>query len=87
MDTDPCPVLQGALRDYRAISSARDGRVTDVTALDARCDADAIAQADALVRRDLALDLWDGLRLVEHFTGRRAWTIPLVPEADPFLGG
>lgn len=77
----------GALRDYRAISSARDGRVTDVTALNARSDADAIVQADALVRRDLALDLWDGLRFVEHFAGHRAWAGPLFPEADPILGG
>lgn len=87
MDTDPRPASLGhAARDYRAIRSARDGRVTDVTALEARCDADAIAQAGAL-GRDLALDLWDGLRLVEHFAGRRPGAGTLVAQADPFPGG
>ena len=82
MDTDPRP----ATREYRAIRSARDGRVTDVTALEARCDADAIAQVDAL-GRDLALDLWDGLRFVEHFAGRRSPAGTVFAQADPFAGG
>jgi hypothetical protein len=55
--------------DYRAISITREGGVAEIRALVALSDEDAIAQTAALVR-DLAMDLWDGLRFVEHFAGR-----------------
>lgn len=70
MDTDPRPAPGGDdMRDYRAISHAQDGRVIGVRALVAGCDAEAIAQVEALVR-DFAMDLWDGLRFVEHVAGQ-----------------
>ena len=70
MDTDPLPDPNEAVaREYRAITLAHDGRVREVRLLWAESDAEAIAQAETLVR-DCALDLWDGLRFVEHVAGR-----------------
>lgn len=70
MDTDPLPDPNEAVaREYRAIALAHDGRVREVRLLWAGSDAEAIAQAETLVR-DCALDLWDGLRFVEHVAGR-----------------
>ncbi len=70
MDTDPLPDPNEAeAREYRAITLAHDGRVREVRLLWAGSDAEAIAQAETLVR-DCALDLWDGLRFVEHVAGR-----------------
>jgi len=70
MDTDPLPDPNEAVaREYRAITLAHDGRVREVRLLWAGSDSEAIAQAETLVR-DCALDLWDGLRFVEHVAGR-----------------
>lgn len=70
MDTDPLSDPNEAVaREYRAITLAHDGRVREVRLLWAGSDSEAIAQAETLVR-DCALDLWDGLRFVEHVAGR-----------------
>jgi hypothetical protein len=62
------PVVPEA-HDYRAISLTHEGHVANVRSLVAESDDEAIAQTLALAR-DLATDLWDGLRFVEHFAGR-----------------
>ena len=52
-------------RTYRALTLADNGRVTSTVPLNACCDRDAIRQASSLSMRG-AVDLWDGLRFVEH---------------------
>lgn len=78
-DADVDPVARER-RDYRAISHTCEGQVGEVRPLLAINDADAIAQTNALVR-DLSMDLWDGLRFVEHFAGRLVATGCLVAAA------
>ena len=56
---------------YRALSFACDGQAIRNTPLDARSDREAIQQARALAR-EIAIDLWDGLRFVDHFAARAA---------------
>lgn len=53
-------------RSYRALTLGENGRVISTVPLSARCDRDAIRQASSLSMRG-AVDLWDGLRFVEHF--------------------
>lgn len=87
MDTDPLPdSTESDVHDYRTISHARDGSVREVRSLLARSDAEAIAQADALAR-EFAMDLWDGLRFVEHFVGRHILTGCLLTTAGMIAGG
>lgn len=53
-------------RSYRALTLAENGRVTSTIHLNAGCDRDAIRQASSMSVRG-AVDLWDGLRFIEHF--------------------
>ncbi len=87
MDTDlpPDPDPADAC-EYRAITHAGDGRVREVRPLLARSDAEAIAQAEALVR-EFAVDLWDGLRFVEHFAGRHLLAGCLLSAVGLIAGG
>jgi hypothetical protein len=87
METDPHAAPGGIdTREYRAITHAGDGRVIGVRALVAQCDAEAIAQVEALVR-DFAMDLWDGLRFVEHVAGRHILTGTLFATAGALSCG
>ncbi len=74
MDAEPtADMLAADPRDYRAISYGRDGRVVAVRSFAAESDADALAQMEAWVR-EFAMDLWNGLRFVEHVAVRSAVT-------------
>ena len=65
---------------YHVIVVAADGRVVHAERLSADDDREALLRASALVEGG-AVELWDGLRFIEHFDA----TSP-APESDPTRG-
>ena len=53
-------------RAYRVLHLAADGRVLATTPVPAESDLEALALAETL-KGKCALELWDGLRFIEHF--------------------
>ncbi|KQO69386.1 hypothetical protein ASF22_01895 [Methylobacterium sp. Leaf87] len=51
---------------YRAFLLDMNGRILRERRIDALCDEDAISVA-ATMMDGRAIDLWDGLRFIEHF--------------------
>lgn len=62
-DTDP---LADSLPFYRAILIDGDGHTVSMYRIMAAGDGEAVSQAKALVDGH-AVDLWDGVRFIEHF--------------------
>lgn len=67
------PIRAGLERkppSYRALLLTVDGRIAGTKHLSGKTDAEA-SRAAAAIADEHAVDLWDGLRFVEHFEPRR----------------
>lgn len=64
---EPAPAVA-----YRAITLCPDGNVLATHPLSAGSDEEAAQLASALVE-DRAIELWDGLRFIEHFEPKKGF--------------